>query len=379
MIGLLALACAEGRGRPDPAGLVYADPQAGDELGPVIEVEPTPCEEFCGETFLTEALEPPNLYFVIDRSGSMGELVEGSSRTKLQTARAVIGELLGSIGHRVRYGGAVFPSFEAPEQCLAGTEFFEATLGAPPSCERKQNTQLSAFLQRLGVYLPQGGTPTALTLEDVRPRLEALEGKTAVVLVTDGAPNCDVDGECEAGECSLNIEGARINGNECNASFNCCDPENGIENANAYCVDDDGTEAAVRALAKSGISTYVVGMPGAEPYEDLLERLAKAGGEARGGDVAYYATTDEDELRDALYAIGTAFALRCEIDLAEPPEDGAFVNVYFDGQLVPADADDGWSWEGDTRIIVNGSACDDLRSGEVRDARAVFGCETVVR
>jgi hypothetical protein len=72
-------------------------------------------------------------------------------------------------------------------------------------------------------------------------------------------------------------------------------------------------------------------------------------------------------------------AIRCAIDLETPPDDPARVNVYFDGELLPADPENGWSWDGDTRIEVNGDACSDLRSGEVLDARAVFGCDTVVR
>jgi len=126
-------------------------------------------------------------------------------------------------------------------------------------------------------------------------------------------------------------------------------------------------------------STYVVGMPGAEPYAALLTRLAEAGGTARAGDVGYYAVSDAAELRDALYAIGTSIAIRCSIDLEAPPDDPALVNVYFDGALVPSDAVDGWSWDGAQRIRVNGSACDALKSGEVLDARVVFGCDTVVR
>jgi len=55
------------------------------------------------------------------------------------------------------------------------------------------------------------------------------------------------------------------------------------------------------------------------------------------------------------------------------------VNVYFDGEVVPADDTDGWGWDGDRRIEVNGEACDRLRSGEILEAHVVFGCDTVVR
>src|SRR5262245_31913932 len=89
VLGLLVVGCGGGRERLDPADLVSARPQpsGGEDGGVPIDVEPTPCGDFCGETFLREVVTPPNLYFVIDRSGSMGGLVKGSSRTKLQTAR----------------------------------------------------------------------------------------------------------------------------------------------------------------------------------------------------------------------------------------------------------------------------------------------------
>jgi hypothetical protein len=111
----------------------------------------------------------------------------------------------------------------------------------------------------------------------------------------------------------------------------------------------------------------------------LLDRLAGAGGTARGAETDYYAVLDADELADALKAIGTGIAISCSIDLEEPPEDPTRVNVYFDGELVPADEVDGWTWDGEQRIEVHGESCERLRSGEILEARAVFGCDTVVR
>jgi hypothetical protein len=213
----------------------------------------------------------------------------------------------------------------------------------------------------------------------LRPELEALEGSTYLVVITDGAPNCNVDAECDASACTLNIEGVTVGSHSCTDGVNCCDPDLFGENAPGNCVDSDETEHQVALLAKHGIPTYVVGMPGAEPYAGVLNRLAVAGGTARAGSTAYYAVTDGDELEQALYSIGTGLAIKCSIDLDEEPPDAAQVNVYFDGELVPADPDDGWSWNGTTRIEVNGAACDQLKSGSVIDASALFGCDTVVR
>jgi hypothetical protein len=340
----------------------------------------TACGEFCGETFLQELTEPKNLYFVLDRSGSMVAPMPGSRLTRLQTARAVLASLLRVIGHRVRYGAAAFPTTANPDDCSAGGQVFAPALGGLPPCEGGDDPVLSSFLTRLGTLAPLGATPTAATLRAIRPSLGELEGETYVVLVTDGAPNCDLEAVCGAEACTLNIEGATVAGRSCDGGFNCCDPELTGEGMGGYCVDADDTEAAVAELAEDGIATYVVGMPGAEAYAALLGRLATAGGTAReDAGAPYYAVADSDALYEALYAIGTGIALRCSITLDAPPSDPSLVNVYFDGEVVPADPEEGWSWDDETTIQVSGGACERLKSGAVLDARAVFGCDTVVR
>jgi hypothetical protein len=371
-------ACVGKHEKPDPGGFVRPHPTSEPADAGLVP-EAATCAEFCGETFLREVTDPPNLYFVIDRSGSMGGDVGDSNLTKYQAARAVLAELLRSIGHRVRYGAAVFPAPQNPDECGPGQQVFRATLGALPGCDGEQDPQLSEFMRRLGALAPAGATPTSLTLDALRPMLEDLEGNTVVVLVTDGAPNCNLDAMCDVDECTLNIEGATLGTRACTPDFNCCDPDLGGPGMGGYCVDSDGTEAAITALYDAGIPTYVIGMPGAEPYAALLGQLARAGGTAREGSVGYYAVSHTSELREVLYAIGTGVAIRCSIELSEPPLDRALVNVYFDAELVPADDADGWSWGDDTRIVVNGEACQRLRSGGVLDARAVFGCDTVVR
>jgi hypothetical protein len=330
---------------------------------------------------LREVDDPPNLYFVVDRSGSMGAPFEGSALSKYTTARSAIATLLHSIGHRVRYGAAIFPSRLAPEECTAGEQIFPTVRGDPAECAATGTLGpvLADLSTRLGSLPPDGSTPTASTLEALRPTLGELEGKTNVILVTDGAPNCNFASACPIFECTLNIEMLSVDGLECDDSYNCCDPLLNGPNAPGYCVDADATESAISALAEDGISTYVIGMPGAEPYAGVLDRFAGAGGTARGAETDYYAVADADELAEALHAIGTGIAISCSIDLEEPPEDPTRVNVYFDGELVPADEVDGWTWDGEQRIEVRGESCERLRSGEILEARAVFGCDTVVR
>lgn len=372
---MLACIACQGSDRPSPSELARPNGRTPNEYG--VEEKPDVCDDFCGETFLHEVVDPPNLYFLVDRSGSMEATMEGGRRTKYDTARKVLGTLLQVIGHRVRYGATVFPA--ETDECGPGFDVFPPTVGNLPSCTGELDTVLIDFLNMFGAFAPGGSTPTSAALTELTPTLEALEGDTYLVLVTDGAPNCNLDARCDADECSLNIESARVGGRSCSPDYNCCDEDLVGPNGPGYCVDSDASVRALGRLLDHGIPTFVVGMPGAEPYAAVLSRLAEAGGRPREGDVAYYAVQDEAELQAALYDIGAGVAVRCSIDLESPPDDPNKVNVYFDGEVVPADPEDGWSWNGTARIEVNGEACDRLESGDVIDARAVFGCDTVVR
>src|SRR5689334_3953154 len=106
----LFLAACAGSGDRDPAGFVHTnrptEDGGGGSGGVMVDAGETACGQFCGETFLHEVLAPKNLYFVLDRSGSMVAPMPDSTRTRFQTARAVLASLLRVIGHRVRYGAA---------------------------------------------------------------------------------------------------------------------------------------------------------------------------------------------------------------------------------------------------------------------------------
>lgn len=376
-----AVACATG-GRDDPSDLARPEKpgttvDAGSGAIAPPDASDTPCGQFCGQTFLHEVQNPPNLYFLVDRSSSMSAPIGNLS--KYRAARKVLGELLTVIGHRVAFGASIFPQ-SSDGTCSPGFEIFPPTVAGLPGCDGSLDPALVSFLDAFGNYSPGGQTPTYAALANLRPELEALDGDTTLVLITDGAPNCSSDDStCEVDWCLPNIEGYVFGQTACSADFNCCDPANTGPGAGENCVDLDRTSAEISRLAAHHVPTYVIGMPGAEPYVSVLNQFAEAGGTARKGDVEYFAVTDENDLQAALYAIGTGVAIRCSIELDAPPDDPNEVNVYFDGDLVPADSADGWSWADDTTIQVNGAACDRLKSGDVIDARAVFGCDTVVR
>jgi hypothetical protein len=224
-----------------------------------------------------------------------------------------------------------------------------------------------------------GGTPVAATLDEMRGVLTALDGETYAVLITDGAPNCNEQLSCDAGECIPNIEDLTVGGLECRGGYNCCDPGNGNRQANLSCVDSQASLDAVQALADAGIGTFVVGMPGSEPYENLLNALAEVGGTARAGATKYYPVADTGALEDALRVIAASVAISCEIPLDYEPPDPDYVNVYFDDALVAYDADEGWQWTADGHVALRGEACEELMSGAVLEVQIYAGCKTIVK
>jgi hypothetical protein len=242
-----------------------------------------------------------------------------------------------------------------------------------------EGERLSSILDRLSIAGVGGNTPTAPTLAKALESLSKLEGTTYVVLITDGAPNCNDELMCDRSACIPNIEGSRAMGLDCTTSVNCCAPTRLDPLANEACVDADASVAAVRALADAGIKTFVVGMRGSEPYERLLNQMAEAGGTALTGDTEYYPVTDANALAESLIGIAASVAISCDIPLDYEPPDRDFVNVYFDGVLVEYDPEAGWEWTDDGQVAIRGAACEQLMAGDVLEVQVLAGCKTVVK
>lgn len=328
----------------------------------------------CGNEIIPTLIEPPNLYFVMDRSGSMGDIVEGQSKyTSLEIA---VVDLVRQIGGRARIGAAVFPSFHPEDSCRPGVEVYPATIGDSLSYidSGTDGPVTTGFASAIHLT-PRGGTPTGSTLESLLPKLAALEGKTYVILATDGGPNCNPDTPCSTLTCIPNIE--KLPG--CTEARNCCTSETyGPLN----CLDATRTTRAVEGLSAAGITTYVIGLPGAagapgtEIYAWLLDEMALAGGAAREGKPKYFAVNLMSELRDVLGTIGAEVIATCDYTLSEKPSERGKVNVYFDKKIVLRDSEDGWDWTGPASLSLRGKACDEVKSGSVGQVQIVVGCPT---
>lgn len=362
---------------PPPADAGAAGQGTGPDLGDAAVDPSGPC----GEESIPAVENPPNLSFIIDHSASMGEELAGSGLSKYENARIALSHVLKAIGHRVNYGAAIFPGLAGVTGCEAGDQLMKVAAGDPPSYAREGKTgpRLRDLLQRLTIADVDGGTPVAATLDEMRSTLSLLSGDTYVVLITDGAPNCNRELSCGADACGPNIEGRSVAGSACSGGFNCCEPSAQNPAANLACVDGDASVTAVAALSDVGIQTFVVGMPGSEPYVDLLNMMADVGGTARPGALKYYPVEDTSELEASLKAIAASVAITCEIPLDYEPPDPDYVNVYFDGALVAYDPTDGWEWTEAGHVLIRGDACTQLSGGDVVEVQILAGCKTEVK
>jgi hypothetical protein len=359
----------------------------------------------------------PNLYFVLDRSGSMND------DNKWGTIVDVLGQLVIQLGPRVNIGIAVFPApAGGPNTCAAGVPVIDLSPGDPWSAQLGPTA--TRVLNELGRIGAQGGTPTAATLTNLLPLLKTYSGKTYVVLATDGGPNCNASASCSAAQCQLDIESTP----GCSTSTNCC----AVPGGELSCLDADPTTAAVSALVANGFPVYVVGIPGSAPYATLLDALATAGGTARdpiGPGPQYYnvATTDEQAFESALFRVAARVAGHCELTLDEVPPNPDLVNVFLNGvplatgagcidstpveasandeggldagmDSAPEPAEGGatepspsmeasdseseastcsWILRGQT-VTILGDTCQSIMAGDILDVRVVAGCPTVI-
>jgi hypothetical protein len=345
------------------------DPTTGE---PLIAGSDAESSGSCGLVDVELDVLRPNFYFLLDASGSMDEIMPNSGGITRHTAamRAIL-DMLRATGYRVNYGAAVFPDPNADDGCAAGREVYTLRAGEPPLEDGSDNRQLQGLAFNLSKQSPTGATPVAATLRALFDQLTGYETPTALFLLTDGAPNCDVDNApCDIDHCILNIERTELEGLTCDEQINCCD-----EFAQHLCLDDDDTIAAISDLAAAGVSTYVIGIPGSEVYADVLDAMARAAGTERtDSDTEYYRVEDAEDLAVTLTALGQQLSASCEFDLGSEPKHAELVRVLADDDVLVLDDPDGFAWTSARSIEILGRACNRWKKGRVFTVRVFEEC-----
>ena len=326
---------------------------------------PVDAAGLCGNQVHQVVTDAPNLYFVVDLSGSMAQPGGGGySRYELVQHTAV--QLVQGLGALANVGAAVFPKDATnAEPCKVGGEVMPIKPGDPGGNGKTTSDFIAATK-----LTPFGGTPTAATLNALVPKLLPIQGKTVVILATDGGPNCNGGVACSVAECIPNIEG------NCQpAGTNCCAQD--VPGGALNCLDKAQTLIALDGLKTAGFPVYVVGIPGSQLYANILNDMATAAGTAQPAAPYYYKVDDLALLLQAFQSI-VSNVISCEFTLEDPPPDELHTNVYFDGVVVPQDPVNGWIWKSKTVLEMVGASCKAVKTGKVSQVQIVSGCPTAM-
>jgi hypothetical protein len=184
---------------------------------------------------------------------------------------------------------------------------------------------------------PGGTTPTGPTLESVRTQImskmtspDEVLPPQYVLLVTDGQPTCPMG--------------------------------DGRNNTAAH----QATIAAIDALSKIGVKTYVIGYD-ASVNAQLAQQLTEYA--QHGGTNNFYAVQDGPSLVSKFTEI-TGVVAECSYQLDKKPDDPKFVLVELDGKALKPDDANGWVIN-DRNVTIQGDACTTLRDGSRQHTLAV--------
>ena len=295
--------------------------------------------------------------FVIDASNSMNFGLSGNREPSpgdpsrwLVTIDALDRSLRGR-DERLDLGAKLFPNAGVddvdPDEACRVTGNLDLAV---------QPNNLARLIGRLSARVPAGGTPTARAITVTRNALDRSESENPefIVLVTDGAPNCNqsLRPPCEC----TGIEG-------------CDDPTFGP----ILCLDERETLNAIDGtFSDSGIPVFVIGVedPTRPQYAEVLDRMAIAGGRPRSGDGRlFYEVSRSEELVDAFTTITDQIAL-CVFRAPAGIDVEGFTSLNVEGVPVARDPERLQGWDvtnaATGEITLYGLACERVSQGADR-------------
>jgi hypothetical protein len=326
-------------GAPEPA-----DDGSGD----------APAEPTCEQGSFTVSVEPgtPRVMLVLDKSRSMTNFWDHDADpttpeiSRWHSLHNVVAELTTQFSGTVEFGAQLFPSAEA--WLDEPTNAFSCDVREAPEVGVGPDTA-AAILQAIPAaedLTISGGTPATAGIQSAASHLMEMPGEDprAIVLVTDGAANCNPG---EAPEDTLFVYDAALPTSVAHAYGTMSIP---VYVVGINILDEMGTKPAVNA------------------YEALSE-VAVAGGAPSDGPDTFYNAFNELELVDALETV--AGQIECTLPLQEEPEHPDLVQITIDGatfsQTADCDAGNGWVYTSPAgplnAVRLCGTACDMLQDG----------------
>ncbi len=269
----------------------------------------------------------PELILLLDRSGSMNTLVPMTKYSRWDSVNMALDVVLRNTTNQVYWGLKLFPAVGMGCDVPEGIEVNPA-IG-----------NVDAMFRTIHMSLPSAappGTPLGQGVRAATRYLTSLHIRNPefLVVATDGQPTCpDVT---QGGKDSV---------------------------------------AALQDAAKSGISTFVLGVAEAGTAESqVLSDLATAGGVPSDGATKYFSASTQNNLLAVLEGI-TKRITKCVFVLDVAPPSPKDVGVYVDGRRLGAQD---WVYSGNNLSVeIKGATCEQLKAGTASRVEMILGCPGV--
>lgn len=339
-------------------GAADADADAGDEESsssgePADDgTDDAPVEPTCEQGSFSVSVQPgtPRVMLVLDKSRSMTNFWDHDvdpttpEISRWHSLHNVVADLTGEFSGAVEFGAQLSPSADA--WLDEPTNDFSCNVrGAPEVAVAADTAQaiMNAIPAAEDLTI-SGGTPATAGIASAANHLMELPGEDpkAIVLVTDGAANCNPD---QAPEDTLFVYDAAL------------------------------PTSVAHTYGEMSIPVYVVGInildemgtkPAVNAYEALSE-VAVAGGAPADGPDTFYNAFNEIELVDALQTV--AGQIECTLPLQQSPEFPELVEITVDGatfsEVGDCDGENGFVYTSlaapYNAVRLCGTACDMLQ------------------
>ena len=149
----------------------------------------------CGtESFNNATTVDPRILLVVDRSKSMDNAATGFAGSKWEATQSTMSNVVSSLSNECEFGLMLYPN---DETSLCGPATFPVAVSASGAA------QVVSTLNATSAF---GATPTASALRAAKTALDGMSGTggtRAVILTTDGAPNCNSG--ANANTCTSNM------------------------------------------------------------------------------------------------------------------------------------------------------------------------------
>jgi hypothetical protein len=312
----------------------------------------------CATGNFSMARAKPTVMLVLDRSASMATAMEATrnSPTRWSALATALSIVLPPVDSTMAIGALMFPAVTSG--ITAG--MMECSVASKANVQPATGN-VAALTRLMSTTSPGGATPTAMAI-DTSARLvlglRTAATARALVLATDGGPNCNS---------SLNAFTCRC--------VSATSPITKACSSVQECLDDTRTEETISEYQSQGLPTYVIGIQseGDTQFSDVLNAMAIAGGRPQVGTAqSYYAVSSQTALNTALTTIRDQVSACTYLTTSVPDQNGSIV-VSVDGIELTSDQ---WTWgnRSNGEIVLLGDTCQTTASEQYPSLTAAVEC-----